>query len=585
MNYYSLFTYHGTQVCYDAPSGNFIHARPGSLHEGALLYWTGGELAILFSNSAGMQLQANEGVWPTAKTFAISSGATPGCHALFDAKTNHYLSAEPIISGGQGNLPVNRVEQDIWESFSCSPAEAQPEADCDLFVVELARLYAGRPPPSDVLAGLSGNPTAPLIAAARAYWTDVVIGAEEGAEAMLQHPATAALMAGPMDFWLSAALPDLAIWLKDRDATEYRRSIGTELDCLAVAAPISLGQSAVGIMRRKIRPRRRACIVATARNEGVYLLEWICYHRSLGFEQFFLYSNNNDDKSDDLLGALADHGIITWIDNRIAAEIPPQFKAYAHAFGFLPDVLDYQWALVIDIDEFLVLDGKRFKTVHEYTEWLELLMPDAVTLNWMMYGTFGQLRFEDRSLVTSQFSQRFPGPDQHIKVMCHPSSFTGSTAHYPTAPKDWHPNFIDSDGEQYNSKAEFAHAIRPVANAAWINHYWSKSIDELLCKFSRNRGDTPNVSSRDIIQIIEDIEHRVLAPERHTSPVIDARIEGYTAQLRQDIEEMLGLPGIRQAADKVISAFVSKINDLRSQLASADVTAVSDAAKHVIDLA
>ena len=46
------------------------------------------------------------------------------------------------------------------------------------------------------------------------------------------------------------------------------------------------------------------------RNEGVYALEWLAYHQSLGIDEFFIYSNNNDEGSDALLKRLSGAGVI-----------------------------------------------------------------------------------------------------------------------------------------------------------------------------------------------------------------------------------------------------------------------------------
>lgn len=48
-------------------------------------------------------------------------------------------------------------------------------------------------------------------------------------------------------------------------------------------------------IRRCMKKKGKSCIVATARNEGVYLVEWIAYHRALGFEKIYIYTNNNQD--------------------------------------------------------------------------------------------------------------------------------------------------------------------------------------------------------------------------------------------------------------------------------------------------
>ena len=49
---------------------------------------------------------------------------------------------------------------------------------------------------------------------------------------------------------------------------------------------------------------------------SIYLLDWIAYHKALGFEQIFLYTNDNTDRSDELLERLSLSSEIVWIDSR-----------------------------------------------------------------------------------------------------------------------------------------------------------------------------------------------------------------------------------------------------------------------------
>ena len=53
--------------------------------------------------------------------------------------------------------------------------------------------------------------------------------------------------------------------------------------------------------------------MTAVRNEGLYLVEWLAYHRQLGVDAFFIYANDNDDGSDALLAALSRAGVVNWI--------------------------------------------------------------------------------------------------------------------------------------------------------------------------------------------------------------------------------------------------------------------------------
>ena len=97
---------------------------------------------------------------------------------------------------------------------------------------------------------------------------------------------------------------------------------------------------------------KSVAIVAIARNEGLYINNWIEYHRRIGISHFYIYDNSFDGE--------------THLDNSISSSnmevttiIPyynrksAQRKAYNEAYLEYGGIHDYM--LFIDIDEFLTL--------------------------------------------------------------------------------------------------------------------------------------------------------------------------------------------------------------------------------------
>ncbi len=567
---YFLTTSHDTCVCMDAKTGDFIHA-PASC---------GLPLAVLFVPVPGVGFLIGDGATGDAlriKGFRVVAGTSQNRCALLGLSESLFMSAEPLSATTLGTLPINVQNIGPSEEFSLVNADNGHGAQTQGVIGELVRLAADDPGLEAVLAEMQQDVSPETIIALSAYAQLLLSASDDVVRLLLAYPLAASRLAGADDPWMRFALPDLANWLQDRDNRPSHRRVGPELDWLA---QLQLGHMPLGrvcniLARRAVVPRRKACILATARNEGVYLLEWIAYHRAMGFEHFFIYSNDNDDGSDALLDALAANGVITWIDNRMSSSLSPQFKSYNHAFNFLPEILDYEWCLIVDIDEFMVLDHNRFGTVQDYIAWSMRSLVDAIALNWVLFGTFGQDRFEPSSLLTTRFTTKYAVDNNHIKTMCRPNVAIQSSAHFPYASADRQFVFRDSDGDIFVSTREPSHSLNPIYNAAWINHYWSKSVDELLCKFSRNRGDMPNVSHRAPSVIVDEIWWRVLQPEQISSHLPDARITHCVPDLRQRVEELLVLPGVRAASDFVTERFVLKIQMLREAVAALDPTSIS----------
>src|SRR3954453_16875073 len=88
--------------------------------------------------------------------------------------------------------------------------------------------------------------------------------------------------------------------------------------------------------------RPRAAVVACAKNEGIYLHEWVAYHTLIGFDQVFVYDNESTDGSDKLLKELEGHGLVTAVTPwAVPADVSPQTAAYLDALQRVGE--DWGW--------------------------------------------------------------------------------------------------------------------------------------------------------------------------------------------------------------------------------------------------
>ena len=111
------------------------------------------------------------------------------------------------------------------------------------------------------------------------------------------------------------------------------------------------------IKRLEQKSTKGPCILATARNEAVYLPDWCAYHLALGFEHIYLYTNGNDDCTKDICNRISEiTGRLTLITSKIKdPKTRPQYKAYRHALSIANNVADHSWCAIIDIDEYIAI--------------------------------------------------------------------------------------------------------------------------------------------------------------------------------------------------------------------------------------
>ena len=290
--------------------------------------------------------------------------------------------------------------------------------------------------------------------------------------------------------------------------------------------------------------------MATARNEGPYFIEWLAYHKSIGVEEFVIYSNNNTDHSDELLGALADAGEITWVNNVTADGRRAQMQAYGHGFGILPDLLDSRWTLVIDLDEFFVFDRERFGSIVDFISWHEARPVDVITLSWLIFTSAGLQKWEDRPVI-ERFTTRTQAPDVHNKSMTRSRKAIQSRPHNPMLdPLDL--NIIrNASGDLFPSNVVFAaKSEHPEATTAWVNHYLLRSVEEFIFKYARNRGDE---LVRDVSPLHMDLTMMDSFIQNHTSSqhVQDRRILECAGGLAAEYDRLLSLTGVKPALTRV----------------------------------
>src|SRR5215467_12408190 len=155
-----------------------------------------------------------------------------------------------------------------------------------------------------------------------------------------------------------------------------------------------------------------AALCAIMKNEGAYIPEWVAFHRSIGFDEIFLYNNDSTDNSADLLSRLDAAGIITVVDWPSVAGVAPQCTAYTDV---LPRVKS-EWVCFIDADEFVNL--KRDDSVRTFLHRFPAEV-SAVAMNWRLFGSSGLIAAADDPVIHrfTRCSRRETPVNRHCKTM------------------------------------------------------------------------------------------------------------------------------------------------------------------------
>jgi hypothetical protein len=221
-------------------------------------------------------------------------------------------------------------------------------------------------------------------------------------------------------------------------------------------------------------------VCAIFKNEARYVLEWIAFHKAVGFDRFFLYDHDSTDGGADLIrrsGFAPDVTLHHWTQR------PGQLQAYDHFTGNHAGEAD--WVAFIDLDEFVhPLDHPTIRpSIARYDGF------GAVLFSWLVFGP-SRHRVRPAGLVIDNYRDRFPDDwsiNRHVKSMVRTSALRGSGAT---------PHSFTVDGPTCDALGREIYPEpllpKPIHEGVIVNHYYSKSFEDWNAKLRRGKADTPD---------------------------------------------------------------------------------------------
>jgi hypothetical protein len=228
----------------------------------------------------------------------------------------------------------------------------------------------------------------------------------------------------------------------------------------------------------------KLAIVATARDEGPYLLEWIAYHRMLGIRAFLIADNGGQETSE-LLQDLHARGTIFRFDWRGRQFM--QMRYYHQALA-AAKTAQLDGVFILDLDEFLRPEyGDSVSLIA--ARWLDDSTIGAVAINSAIYGSSGREQ-PGHGLVTERFTRRAEPEfvyNQLSKPFIRVSACDGFlNPHFAVLREG---RYINTRGEPVAwMKGDFLGVTTTLVwNKIRIDHFQVKSRAE--CERKKTRGD------------------------------------------------------------------------------------------------
>jgi hypothetical protein len=318
-------------------------------------------------------------------------------------------------------------------------------------------------------------------------------------------------------------------------------------------------------------------LIATARNEGPFLLEWVAYHHSIGFDRIIVLSDVCVDGSEVLLDALDRAGAITHIPKADLTSAPGnghRNRAYAYALA-LPDVQASDWVMVLDIDESLNIHAGDGTVQNLLSEVADLGDTDVISPNWRIFGNAGHALYADQPVLSTLTRANPESPvlhDKHLglKSMFRPGPVTRIGPHRPQLngqhtggqlPTVWRNGSGDDVTDRLLIKGWSVNAQTRGSALAQINHYMIRSN----AVFALHNLIDPALGGEQSPLSMAD--HTVF----NTNHVEETSISRWANATAKEVTRLRQQPGIDQAHLDTVAAFQILIGQMQTD-AAADST-------------
>ena len=276
-----------------------------------------------------------------------------------------------------------------------------------------------------------------------------------------------------------------------------------------------------------------ACCMA--KDEDLFLKEWIAYHYLLGFEHFIIYDDNSTIPIETLLCDWIQTGKITVVNIN---QYRHQNDIYNHClknFG-----KDFRWIAFLDVDEFVRIQCKRrtlngnISDQEDIRVFLAEYEPYAgLGINWRMFSSNGHENTPREPVIASYLECL--GNDIHIKSIVQPSKVSSAATPH---------SFHTIEGEFVVNPDHFPISngfpfTGPKTDRIAVNHYYYKSRECFTRKI--NRGNPTNIT-RSIEEFNNQLSKKterddsLLPFVKDVCLILDTGLNAYHTQQHQDYD-------------------------------------------------
>jgi len=233
------------------------------------------------------------------------------------------------------------------------------------------------------------------------------------------------------------------------------------------------------------------CLCVIAKNENLYVREFIEHYFKIGYNKIFIYDNNDKEGEtfDEVINDFIKKDFVKIINFRERNTLSrPIFDAYKDCYSKNNKI--YDWLSFFDMDEFLELN-KKYRNIQDFLGDIIFKKCQNIKINWLLFKNENNLYYENKPL--QQRITQFSYDDIHNNAI--KSTVRGNLQeNYWKKLGNPHTSLLN-----YTSCSSSGKIIKfdspsnspPDYTNAKLKHYFYKSFEEYCIKIKRGKCDHP----------------------------------------------------------------------------------------------
>lgn len=151
-----------------------------------------------------------------------------------------------------------------------------------------------------------------------------------------------------------------------------------------------------------------AAICMIAKNENLYIKEFVIHYKNLGFKKIFLYDNN--DLNGEVFNDILEYELASKFIEIINVRGKQKYQITAYNDCYKKHLYEYSWFLFVDTDEFLYI--KNNISLHDFLTSHKFKKCNNININYKEFGDSDLLYYDNRTV-----QERFKNNSRYIKSM------------------------------------------------------------------------------------------------------------------------------------------------------------------------